>query len=190
MTPERSDQSIEKLRRDITAKRKELRLAVASMQPDLVPDYLFAAHGDEIRLSTLFAGMSDLIVIHNMGSSCAFCTLWADGYNGLYPHIRSRAAFVISSPDPPELQQSFATERGWRFPMVSHQGTTFAHDMGFATKQGTCRPGLSAFQLREGRIYRVERRSSEPFDDYCAVWHLFDLFPEGPGTWSPKLNYV
>ena len=56
----------------------------------------------------LFGSMKDLFVIHNMGSGCPYCTLWADGYNGIYEHLTSRAAFVIASPDSPAAQQRFA----------------------------------------------------------------------------------
>ena len=82
------------------------------------------------------ARSSDLFVIHNMGRSCPNCTLWADGFNGIYPHIADRAAFVVASPDPPDVQQSFAASRGWRFPMVSHQGSSFAADMGYRSAIG------------------------------------------------------
>ena len=45
--------------------------------------------------------------------------------------IADRAAFVIASPDPPDVQRSFAAGRGWRMSMVSHQGSSFAADMGY-----------------------------------------------------------
>ena len=28
-----------------------------------------------------------------------------------------------------------------------------------------------------------------PGDDFCTVWHFFDLLPEGPAGWWPKINY-
>src|SRR6516164_9513796 len=60
-----------------------------------------------------------------MGASCPYCTLWADGFNGLLPHIENRAAFVVASPDDPQAQEKFKASRGWRFPMVSHRDSTF-----------------------------------------------------------------
>ena len=30
------------------------------------------------------------MVVHNMGSSCPGCTLWADGYNGVHHHVITR----------------------------------------------------------------------------------------------------
>src|SRR4249920_2536188 len=49
----------------------------------------------------------------------------AGGGNGVYDHLRNRAAFVLSSPDAPERQRQFAAGRGWRFPMISYEGTSF-----------------------------------------------------------------
>jgi predicted dithiol-disulfide oxidoreductase (DUF899 family) len=126
---------------------------------------------------------------HSMGSSCPYCTLWADGYNGLYPHVKNRAAFVVASPDPPAAQQRFARSRGWRFPMASHAGTTFAQDMGYRARSGAFRPGVSAFRRARERIVRVSDADFRPGDDFCTIWHLLDLLPEGPARWQPKLSY-
>ncbi len=117
-----------------------------------------------VRLSQLFGGGRDLIVIHNMGASCPYCTMWADGYNGLYAHIATRAALVVSSPDPPDVQRRFARSRGWRFPIVSHQGTTFAADMGYRSRDGGWLPGLSAFRRERDRIVREWLRHHDRYD--------------------------
>src|SRR5690348_4390276 len=85
-----------------------------------VVNYTFVGPGDSsISLSDLFEDKKDLIVVHNMGKSCTYCTLWADGFNGVLPNVESRAAFVVISPDDPEAQRKFAMSRGWKFRMVS-----------------------------------------------------------------------
>lgn len=176
-------------RQRIAALRKKMRNVQKRIEPQPVTDYTFATVQGPKRLSQLFASMKDLFVIHNMGSGCPYCTLWADGYNGLYDHLTSRAAFVIASPDPPEVQKRFARSRGWRFPMVSHQGTTFAADMGYRSRTGGWLPGISAFRRERNRIVRLSDAGSEPRDDFCALWHVFDLLPSGPGGWQPKFRY-
>ena len=50
--------------------------------------------GREATLSSLFGDRGGLIVVHNMGRDCSYCTMWADGFTGLLPHLESRAAFV------------------------------------------------------------------------------------------------
>ena len=41
----------------------------------------------------------------------------------------------------------------------------------------------------DGKIYRASRAEFGPGDNFCAVWHFFDLLPEGIDGWQPKLNY-
>src|SRR5580658_1896737 len=121
-------------RDQIAELRRKMREVQAAAEPGIVPDYAFATPDGTTHLSDLFGAKDDLIVIHNMGVSCPNCTLWADGFNGIYEHLANRAAFVLCSPDAPGTQRSFAESRGWRFPMVSHQGTSFAADMGYRTE--------------------------------------------------------
>jgi predicted dithiol-disulfide oxidoreductase (DUF899 family) len=104
--------------------------------------------------------------------------------------IRTRMRTVQRAvePQPVQDQQRFARSRGWRFPMVSHAGTTFAADMGYRTRAGW-RPGISAFQRGTTGIVRVSDTSLSPGDDFCALWHVLDLLPEGPAGWQPRLRY-
>lgn len=168
--------------------RDEMRAIQAELEPEEVADYAFATPAGKVRLSELFGDQPDLIVIHNMGRSCPYCTLWADGYNGVYDHLADRAAFVVSSPDAPDEQRRFAESRGWRFPMVSHAGTTFAEDMGYRSEHGWL-PGISVFGKTDRGVIRVSDTGCRPGDDFCAVWHLFDLMPGGAGDWRPRFRY-
>jgi len=176
-------------REQITELRRKMREVQAAIEPEVVQDYVFATPSGPRSLSSLFGNKPDLFVIHNMGTSCPACTMWADGFNGLYPHIAARAAFVVASPDPPEMQQRFAAGRGWRFPMVSHAGSSFAADMGYRGKKGGWLPGVSVFKRDGERILRVADTGFEPGDDFCALWHFLDLTPEGKGDWEPDYRY-
>jgi predicted dithiol-disulfide oxidoreductase (DUF899 family) len=175
-------------RDEIAALRRRMREIQAGAEPQAVADYEFAAPDGPVRLSALFGDKRDLILIHNMGASCPYCTMWADGFNGIYEHVANRAAFVLCSPDAPEEQRRFAASRGWRFPMVSHQGTSFAADMGYRSERGW-RPGVSVFRRDDDRILRVADTGFHPDDDFCTVWHLLDLLPEGPAGWRPRYSY-
>ena len=86
------------LRDKIRDLRAEMRAVTAAIEPQPVSDHMFGTLKGSTTLSALFDGRDDLIVIHNMGSKCAYCTMWADGYNGLYPHLKQRAAFVVAKP--------------------------------------------------------------------------------------------
>ncbi len=179
---------MEGYRHEITEIRKKMRKAQGEIEPQEVSDYTFSTPAGSVKLSELFGKHTDLMVIHNMGRSCPACTLWADGYNGIHAHVTSRTAFVVTSPDAPDVQQAFAASRGWKFPMVSHQGTSFAADMGYAIDK-RWRPGISVFQRRGNAIVRMSDAHLGPGDDFCTLYHLFDLLPDGSAGWSPKFSY-
>jgi predicted dithiol-disulfide oxidoreductase (DUF899 family) len=176
-------------RREISGIRKKMQETQAAAEPQEASDYELLSLEGPVRLSALFGDREELIVVHNMGTSCPYCTLWADGYNGIHHHVITRAAFVVSSPDPPPVQKKFAESRGWKFPMVSHQGTTFAEDMGYRSSKGGWLPGISVFKRKGKKLVRVSDASESPGDDFCSLWHLFDLLPGGAGDWVPKLRY-
>ena len=164
-------------------------------QRALVKDYAFRnADGSLARLSELFGDKRDLLVVHNMGKRCTYCTLWADGLNGVRRHLENRAAFVVCSPDEPPVMREFAASRGWGFRMVSAGPSAaggFNAEMGFGdTEDGSVWPGVSAFHLdEEGVILRTGSDQIGPGDHYCAVWHLLDLLKDGAAGWEPKYAY-
>ena len=175
-------------RGQIASIREEMRKLQQAVEPQPIEDYRLATAEGEVRLSALFGDKDDLFVIHNMGASCPYCTLWADGYNGVYKHLANRAAFVVTSPDAPDVQRKFAESRGWVFPMASHAGTSFAQDLGYRSEHGWL-PGVSVLQRRKGRIVRVSDQGLQPGDDFCNVWHFLDLLPEGANGWRPRFSY-
>ena len=183
-----SMQRLSQYRTQMSELRQKMRELQRSVEPEEVSDYEFSVPGGKVKLSQLFGDKDHLFVIHNMGAGCPYCTLWADGFNGVLSHLENRAAFVIASPDSPETQEKFKASRGWRFRMVSHQGTNFAADMGYRSEKGLL-PGVSVFTKRGGKILRVSDTDFGPGDDFCAVWNFFDLMPSGPGDWQPRFNY-
>ena len=187
-----ADHEIDDMSQQIEALKAKLSVARRRRPQEPVADYeLTGSDGVPISLSALFGEKDDLIVVHNMGRGCAYCTMWADGFNGVLPHLEDRAAFVVVSPDEPDVQATFTESRGWRFRMVSAAGSEFAHAMGFEEKSGEYMPGFSAFRrLPDGSIVRTGRDFFGPGDDYCSPWRLFDLLDGGVGEWEPRYRYV
>jgi predicted dithiol-disulfide oxidoreductase (DUF899 family) len=173
---------------DIKQKLAELR---RQRPREEIRDYkLLDSEGREAPLSSLFGDQSSLILVHNMGRNCSYCTMWADGFNGLLPHLESRAAFALTSPDKPEAQKEFVQARGWNFPVYSTAGTGFTADMGFDDEKEGLMPGVSVFTKETGgKMYRVSRAEFGPCDNFCPVWHFFELLPEGIDGWEPRLSY-
>jgi predicted dithiol-disulfide oxidoreductase (DUF899 family) len=157
---------------------------------EVVADHEFVEEdGGRSRLSEAFGDRKDLLVIHNMGRRCVWCTLWADGFQGLLPHILDRTALLLVSPDSPTVQREFAASRGWTFAMASAEGSSFTRNLGYETGEGMAIPGVSALRMEEGIITRVAHTQFGPGDDFCSVWPFFDLLAEGPGDWQPRFNY-
>lgn len=163
---------------------------VRERQAEPVEDLeLSDANGSTARLSELFGDRSDLIVIHNMGGGCSYCTMWADGLNGLLPHLENRAAVVLVSPDAPDAQQKIADERGWNFRMYSSKGHDFTERLGFA-RDDEALPGFSTFRKADdGTIERVGSDGFGPGDLYNAAWPMFEHLAGGAGEWKPKQRY-
>lgn len=162
----------------------------AKEQEEIGKNYLFADfNSKKIPFSELFFGKDDLILIHNMGVSCPYCTMWADGLNGVLQHLENRAAFVVVSPDEPKIQKKFYESRGWKFRMYSAKDTSFTADMGFEAKDQEQIPGVSSFRKEGGKIFRVSKARFGPGDKFCIVWHLFALLKDGSNNWEPKFKY-
>ena len=181
---------IKKLELKIAKEKAKLAVLRDKVKPEPVMDYVLqTVAGKPVKLSSLFGKKNELILIHNMGSSCPYCTLWADGFNGMVHHLESRAAFVVESPDHPKTVAKFKKNRGWKFEMVSSEGSPFRGDMGFFhEKDGYC-PGVSVFKKKGNKIFRVSESIFGPGDNYCVAWDLFDLLPGGAGNWGPEFNY-
>lgn len=185
------DRQIDELEYRIQALQSEAAALRRQRPREEVRDYeLMDRDGRAVALSALFEDKDRLILVHNMGRSCPFCTLWADGFSGYLPYLESRAAFVVSSPDEPHVQRDVAQSRGWRFRMVSAHGSRFIDDMGFLDPEEGLMPGVSVFAREpDGTIHRVSRAEFGPGDNFCPVWHFFDLLPEGIDGWEPGDTY-
>jgi predicted dithiol-disulfide oxidoreductase (DUF899 family) len=184
------DNEIRALEEQIEKLKEKLSEARRSRKPEPIGSYQFETADGQASLSDLFGSQSDLLVIHNMGASCPYCTLWADGLNSLLPHIESRTAFVVVSPDAPDAQARFAESRSWNFRMASDTGRDFTSAMGYWTEKDGSWPGVSAFRRNDdGSIIRTGTAFFGPGDDFCAVWPLFDLLANGANEWEPRYRY-
>ena len=178
---EKTDKKLIKLEEEIRETRKKMIRLLSKQGTMKVEDYILKdTAGKETRLSEMFGDKENLILVHNMGKSCSYCTLWADGFSGVEYFIRKKAAFAVVSPDEPEVQKEFSASRGWKFNMYSASGSTFINDMGYYTKKDGYWPGVSVFHKhKSGKISRVAKDYFGPGDFYSSPWHFFDLLPKG-----------
>jgi predicted dithiol-disulfide oxidoreductase (DUF899 family) len=184
-----SERKISKVEDQI--RKQKIKLAKLRGKAPLEPveDYeLTLSDGKKTRLSALFGRQKELVLIHNMGTGCPYCTLWADGFNGLVSHLEDQAAFVLESPDRPETQRKFAKRRGWDFRMVSSRGSSFRRDLRYEDREGNPIPGISTFiKDKRGRIFRRAHTRLGPGDNYCVAWDFLDLLSRK--SWEPRFSY-
>jgi predicted dithiol-disulfide oxidoreductase (DUF899 family) len=176
---------------DLQERQKKLTELRRTLPPAEVKDYIFNdKQGKEIKLSEMFGDKKELMLVHNMGKSCVYCTLWADEINGVHQHLENRVPFVLISPNEPAVMKEFAEGRGWKFRIYSSSGNTFKKDVGFETEDKHVLPGVSVFTKDDaGKIWHVNKSAFGPGDLFCGVWHFFDLLPGGAGKWNPRYSY-
>lgn len=190
-TKQKVEDQIRELYDEIANSRKKILDLRKALPEEIIQDYeLKGADGKQFRLSELFEDNDELLVIHNMGKACVFCTMWADGINGIKGHLEDRMPFIVVSPDDPTTQKQFAESRNWEFNMASAHESSFIKDLGFQTDTGHYHPGASALMKKDdGTIVRVGKDFFGPGDFYNAAWHFYDLFPKGSDNWNPKYQY-
>jgi predicted dithiol-disulfide oxidoreductase (DUF899 family) len=181
-----------------------------------VPDYVFhegpadlirndPSEFREARLSELFGPDHDtLIVVHLMFAPedrepCVMCSMWADGYNAVAPHIEQHAGMALVAQAELSQLRRWARGRGWtRIPLISAHGNTFNRDLAFENEHGGQEPGLSVFtRLPNGELHlrysigaEFNTETNRGIDLYSPVWQLLDLLPAGRGQWYPAHSYV
>jgi len=178
----------EKLEAEIM--EKALKLAALRKAEEAVEtaDYTFSTLEGETTLSALFSGRDRLLAIHNMGQGCRYCTMWADGLNGVLPHLEDAMAVVLLSKDPPETQRRLARDRGWRFRMASHGGGPYMAEQCKTAEHDNC-PGAAVYEKSGDRMFRRGRAAFGPGDLYSPVWHLLALGGVGSEEWTPQFHY-
>lgn len=182
--------TIQELETQIGELKKQLREARLTNPGTPFADYDFESESGPVKLSDLFAGKTELLVWHNMGMGCNYCTLWADTLTGYVRHLETRCPLVVVTPDPIVFQQKAKLDRGWNFRMVRDVTHAFSEAAGFFKPMGDGKPwfwpGLSAFRMNpDGSITHVNATVFGPGDDFCPVWPALELLPGGIGDWEP-----
>jgi predicted dithiol-disulfide oxidoreductase (DUF899 family) len=153
-----------------------------------VPNYTFATLQGETSLLDMFGDHQQLLLIHNMGQGCRYCTLWADGFNGFLKHLESVMSVVLVSKDAPELQRRFANSRDWRFRLASHGGGDYIREQS-VSEGAENMPGAVVYERDGDKITRKNDCVFGPGDIYCSMWSLLALAGRGDGDWTPQYAY-
>jgi len=158
----------------------------------------------DVRLSELFApGKDELIVIHLMfgaedEKACPMCTMWADGYDAVAPHVGDKVNFVLVAKADVGKLRAWGRGRGWRhLRLLSSHDNHFNRDLQVESATGGQKPAVSVFVRGAGgeirHAYTTEAALApghhRGIDPFTPVWNLFDLLPSGRGSWMPRFSY-
>ena len=171
-----------------TLKLAEMRRSLPADPDAVIPAYTFETLGGAVTLADMFGDHNKLMVIHNMGQACRYCTLWADGINGFLPHLESAFSVYLVSKDSVDTQRRMANSRGWRFQMASHGGGTYIQEQSVVPKQNNM-PGVVVYQRSGDQILRMGSAVFGPGDLYCSIWNLLALGGLTEQDWTPQFGY-
>jgi len=183
-----SEQKIQQLEKEIYELSLELGKLKKNSEGKEVRDYTFTDLNGQVRLSELFGVHNKLLLIHNMGQGCRYCTLWGDGINGMLAHLESAMSVVLVSKDSPQVQRQFANSRGWRFRLASHTGGEYIREQ-TVMNEAENMPGAVVYEKQGSKMFRKNAAVFGPGDLYCSTWHLLSLAGLGPDSWTPQFNY-
>jgi predicted dithiol-disulfide oxidoreductase (DUF899 family) len=129
---------------------------------------------------------------------CPMCTSWADGYDGIVPHLSQNMNFaVVGSGDIAEFR-SYARGRGWRnLRLLSSGDSGFKNDLGTESDDGAQQPAVSVFARGDdGSVWHsytggafFGEEGGRGMDLLNPLWHFLDLTPAGRGEFFPSRSY-
>lgn len=154
--------------------------------------YEFEGPRGREMLADLFEGRSQLVVYHFMfhpddAAGCPHCSLRADGFDGIGPHLNQRdVTMVVVSRAPYAKLAAFRERMGWAFKWVSSNGSTFNFDYqaSFTPEEVSAKRALYNFTLRDPLAPEREGHSIFFRDAAGVVFHTYSCYDRG----NDKLN--
>ncbi len=182
--------------KELTRRRDELAAARRALPwVEVDAPYVFHTEQGPRSLLDLFDGRDQLLLWHFMfgpgwEEGCPSCSFWADGYDGLLPHLAARdTSLVVVSRAPLDELLAYRQRMGWTFPWVSSKGSSFNRD--FAVSDTTTYnyaeldepadelPGLSVFIRRNDRVFHSYSAYARGVDPFNAAYAMLDVTPMG-----------
>lgn len=170
----------------------------------VVDDYVLVDGDGEIKLSELFTAPDRTLVLYHFmfgkaqTEPCPMCTMWADGYNAIAPHLAQRIDFALVAAAGSDRFRTYARSRGWtNLRLLSAEDGSFKRDLGSEDNAGAQWPAVSVFRLGGDATVRhfytgyaqMTEEKWRGIDLLSPVWHVLDLTPEGREDWYPSVRY-
>jgi predicted dithiol-disulfide oxidoreductase (DUF899 family) len=155
-------------------------------------EYVFDGQNGRETLQDLFGGRSQLVVYHFMFHpddkvGCPHCSLRADGFSGVIPHLNQRdVTMVVVSRAPYSKLVDYQKRMGWNFKWVSSGGSDFNFDFqtSFTPEEMEAKRAMYNYTLRDPLAREREGHSIFYKDESGAVFHTYSCYDRG----NDKLN--
>jgi predicted dithiol-disulfide oxidoreductase (DUF899 family) len=187
-------------RRALLEKEKEFTRQgdeLSRLQRDLpweavTKNYVFDGVGGAETLADLFGGRSQLVVYHFMfhpddKAGCPHCSLRADGFAGIGPHLNQRdVTMVVVSRAPYSKLEEYRKRMGWNFKWVSSGASDFNRDfyVSFTPEEMENKRAYFNYAMRDPQAREREGHSIFYKDEGGAVFHTYSCYDRG----NDKLN--
>jgi predicted dithiol-disulfide oxidoreductase (DUF899 family) len=184
-----AEKELTRLHDEVARRRRELPWVRVETE------YVFDTEQGSRTLAELFDGRSQLIVWHFMfgadwDEGCPSCSFWADGYNGMMPHLAARDVTLTAvSTAPLDRLLAYRERMGWSFPWVSSGSTTFNRDFEVtgsdrynyvATDEPIGElPGFSVFVIADGEVFHTYSAYARGLDIFNNAYQMLDAVPMG-----------
>jgi predicted dithiol-disulfide oxidoreductase (DUF899 family) len=179
--------------KDFTRHGDELSRQIRELPWEAVTkEYVFDGGDGPEKLPDLFAGRSQLIIYHFMfhpddKEGCHHCSLRADGFNGIVPHLNQRdVTMVVVSRAPYSKLCEFQKRMGWSFKWVSSGRSDFNFDYqaSFTPEEMEKKRAMYNFTMRDPKAREREGHSIFYKDEKGGVYHTYSCYDRG----NDKLN--
>ncbi|MDA0181583.1 DUF899 domain-containing protein [Solirubrobacter phytolaccae] len=180
---------------------------------EVTAEYRFDTEHGSRTLAELFDGRSQLLVYHFMygpetETVCASCTSIAHHVELPRVYLEHHdVTWTAVSRAPLEKLLAYRERMGWTFPWASSSGSDFNFDFGVSNtperplreynfrpvdpaELGAEQPGMSAFALRDGKVFHTYSAYSRGLDAIWGIYQWLDRAPlgrnEGDGYWFKR----
>lgn len=160
-------------------------------------EYAFNGPKGRQTLAELFEGRQQLIVYHfmfgpNDKAGCPHCSLRADGFNGIIPHLNERDVTMVAVSRAPYAKLAEYQERmGWTFPWLSSAGTDFNYDYQASFRPEAMASGQVLYNYKMQKPGPSDREGHSVFArDERGVFHCYSCYDRGNDMLNLHYHYL
>jgi len=182
-----------------TRQRDELsRLQRALPWERVTKDYVFDTPAGPRSLADLFDGRSQLVIYHFMfhpddKAGCPHCSLRADGFAGIIPHLKHRdVTMVVASRAPLAKLAEYQKRIGWAVTLLSSGGSDFNLDdqVAVTPEERAAKRAVYNYTICDPKAREREGHSIFYKDADGAVFHTYSCYNRGNDQLNVHYHYL